>query len=319
MRALIAPLICGALFVLAQSTLANHGPGASGGGSSTISGETLKPGHFELTLREDFSKFEHFSDTAATGRAQRGGDFDALDHGFVTTADFAIGIAPNFQVGATVGYFNGNDFLSADSPDGNDVELARANPTGLTDVAIVGKYRVLSGEPGNVALVLGVVLPTGRSDVRLANGERLSPTDQPGSGRWGLPIGIGYSRFLTSHITIDASALYTFHFEKDDFKVGDRLDLGLALAYRITESVRDFPQFSLFGELNDVCLQKDRVDGSDDPNSGSNAMYITPGVRVRFNEHAALTVAPSIPIWQEVNGDQGKVDFKLAVALSISF
>ncbi len=319
MQATLALRAVAALFVCSSVVMANHGPGASGGGSSTISGETLKPGHFELTLREDFSKFEHFSESAAIRRAEANGDFDALDHGFITTAEFAIGITKDFQISAGIGYFAGSEFVSADQDDGGEVEVSRTNPDGLTDALLLAKYRFISGEPGNIAVIAGVIFPTGRADVHLANGEALSPTDQPGTGRWGLPIGIAYSRFLTSNLTIDASALYTFRFEKDDFKVGDRLDLGVALAYRITESVKQFPQYSAFVELNDVYLQKDQIDGQDDDNSGGNTLYVTPGARIRFNEHAALTVAPSIPIWQELNGDQGKVDFKLAVSVSFSF
>src|SRR3954470_17585055 len=76
-------LICA--LACASIARANHGPGASGGGSATASGETLKPGRFELSIREDYSQFEHFSKTAAIQRANEGGDFDALDHGFLTT------------------------------------------------------------------------------------------------------------------------------------------------------------------------------------------------------------------------------------------
>jgi hypothetical protein len=154
--------------------------------------------------------------------------------------------------------------------------------------------------------------------VALRSAEQLSPTDQPGTGRWGLPVGFAYSRFLTSHLTIDASALYTFRFEKDDFKVGDRLDLGLAFAYRLTESIKAFPQYSVFAELNDVYLFNDRGDGENDPNSGSNTLYITPGFRVRFSPQMSLTVAPSFPVVEDLNGDQGKVEFKLAVTFTLS-
>src|SRR5438309_9966353 len=79
------------LLLISLPALANHGPGASGGGSSTISGETLKPGHFDLSLREDFSQFEKFSNAGAAARARSGGDFDALDHRFITSGDFGIG------------------------------------------------------------------------------------------------------------------------------------------------------------------------------------------------------------------------------------
>jgi hypothetical protein len=50
-------------------------------------------------------------------------------------------------------------------------------------------------------------------------------------------VGLAYSRFLTSRVTIDASMLYMFRTENDDFKVGDRFDVGAALAYRLTESI----------------------------------------------------------------------------------
>ena len=32
-----------------------------------------------------------------------------------------------------------------------------------------------------------------------------------------------------------------------------------------------------------------------------------------------MTVAPSVPIFQDLNGNQGRVEFKLAVTLSLSF
>jgi len=299
--------------------LANHGPGASGGGSATISGETLNPGHFEISLREDYSQFEHFTKAQAGERAIVGGDFDALSHGFITTADVAYGVVDDFQIGASVGYFIGRDFISAEKTGPDTFDLSTAQPSGLTDLAISAKYRFLSGQPGNVALVTGVVLPTGRSSVRLASAESLSPTDQPGTGRFGLPAGLGYSRFLTPHLTIDASALYTFRFEKDNFKVGDRFDTGIALAYRLTESIKTFPQYSVFLEVNDVNLARDRDHRSLDPNSGSNTLYATPGFRVRLNPTAALGIAPSFPIWEHLNGNQGRVDFKLAVTFSLSF
>src|SRR5438270_8354461 len=92
---------------------ANHGPGASGGGAATISGETLKEGHFEFELREDFSQFQRFDRAQAISRAMSGGDFDALDHGFFTMLSGAYGITDDLQIGAGIGYFIGQDFVSA--------------------------------------------------------------------------------------------------------------------------------------------------------------------------------------------------------------
>src|SRR5205814_10318597 len=109
---------------LAAPALANHGPGASGGGSATISGETLKPGSYELTLREDYSQFQPFSFPQARQRERQGGDFDSLNHGFITTADFGYGVVEDLQVGAGIGYFIGHDFKSASPPDDRSVETS---------------------------------------------------------------------------------------------------------------------------------------------------------------------------------------------------
>lgn len=306
------------LLSAATPTLANHGPGASGGGSNTLSGETMPQGKFALSLREDYSQFEHFSAAAAAARAASGGDFDALNHGFITSVSAEYGLTDYLQLGLATGFFYGRDFISA-SQDGADTTWGTANPAGMTDLALSAKLRLYKGPLGNLALATGVTLPTGKSDVRLSNGERLSPTDQPGTGRFGLPIGLAYSRYLTAHVTLDASVLYTAHFEKDLFKVGDRLDTGIAIAWRLTDSINTFPQYSLFAEINDVCLMRDRDAGASDPNSGSNTLYLTPGLRVRFDSHTSMTIAPSVPLWQQVNGDQGTVLFKLAVSVSYSF
>ncbi len=302
---------------IASAVLANHGPGASGGGNAVVSGETIKPGKYEITFREDYSQFQPFTDAQAARRALKGGDFDALDHGFLTTFDFAYGVVEDFQLGASIGYFVGREFKSA-TADAGIADISHAEPTGLTDLVLTAKYRLLKGQPGNLSVIAGVKVPTGRSDVHLDNGERLSPTDQPGTGAWDFPVGFAYSRFLTSRITLDASIMYTFRTQHSFFKVGDRLDFGAALAYRLTERIKTFPQYSVFAEVIDVYLMKDTVHGEKDANTGGNAVYVTPGGRIRFGPNLALTVAPSFPVYQEVNGDQGKVRFKMAVSLSFS-
>ncbi|HSU69470.1 MAG TPA: hypothetical protein VLJ39_21470, partial [Tepidisphaeraceae bacterium] len=133
--------------------LANHGPGASGGGAATISGEVLKPEHFELELREDYSEFQHFNPAGAIQRAAQGGDFDALDRGFFTSLSGAYGLFPNFQIGAGIGYFVGQHFVSSSQQPDGTTTVGEVNPTGFTDLVVIGKYRVLQGKPGNLSLI----------------------------------------------------------------------------------------------------------------------------------------------------------------------
>ena len=310
-----AGLLLLAAALLPGRAAANHGPGASGGGSATISGETLKPGAFELALREDFTEFQHFSESEALARAQQGGDFDALHRSLLTTLSLDAGLFEDFQIGASIGWFAGQDFVGADDQ-GN---VGTVDPHGLTDLVVTAKYRLLSGQPGNLALLAGVKIPVGKDDVRLNNGELLSPTDQPSSGAFDYPFGLGYSRFLTERITVDASTMYTVRTEHDGFKSGDRFDAGVALAYRLTDSIRSFPQVSHFAELNLVALAKDEEHHVADDNSGSQTLYVTPGVRCRFTPSTALTIAPSLPVLHHENGNQGHVEYKVAATLSFTF
>ncbi|QOV89202.1 transporter [Humisphaera borealis] len=296
---------------------ANHGPGTSGGGSATISGETLAQGKWDFSLRHDYTNFQDISRAGAERRALKAGGFDSISESHLTTGGASYGLTDDLQINASIGYYKGNGFIDAEA-DGGDVESGIADPEGLTDLQFNLKYRLLSGQPGNLSVVGGVIAPTGRDDVALDNGEVLEPSSQPGTGAWAYQFGVAYSRYLTSHVTIDASGLYTLRTEHDSFEVGDRLDLGVAVAYRLTDSVKQFPNVSVFGEVNAVWLGKDEADGAKNDNSGGWTVYLTPGVRVRVNENLAFTVAPSFPVIQELNGEQVETRFKLAATLELS-
>ncbi|HEV8292709.1 MAG TPA: transporter [Tepidisphaeraceae bacterium] len=315
-RTSLVPLFITLLLSIAQ---ANHGPGTSGGGSSTASGETMKQGGAEVTFRLDYTQFEDITNSEASRLARKGGEFDSLNDSLVATFEAAYGITNDFQLGAQIGYYWGSGFVDAESENGIDVELATTDPEGLTDLWITGKYRILKGRPGHLSVIGGVKFPTGRDDVKLSNGNKLEPSSQPGSGSYDFQLGLAYSRFLTSQLTIDASAVYTFRTEHDGFEVGDRFDFGTALAYRLTESIKKFPQCSVFGELTGVWLGKDDSDDEGpNPNSGGSTLYLTPGLRIRFNPQWSLTTAISVPVMQDLNGEQIETTYKATLALSWS-
>lgn len=311
----VVPAIAGAL---AAPALANHGPGTSGGAAFTMSGETLKQGGFDFSLRWDFTKFEDTSRAEAEQIASQVGELDALGESLVTTASFSYGVTDDFQVGLTIGYYAGWDFIDAES-DGVTTESATADPDGFMDTWANAKYRVMHNENGHLAVFGGIKFPTGTDDETLDNGETLEPSSQPGSGAFDFQAGVAYSRFLTPRTTLDASGAYTFRTEHDDFTVGDRLDAGVAVAYRLTEAIDDFPAFSVFGEANVVWLDKDEEDGVSNENSGGTTLYLAPGVRSRFNENMSATLAVQIPVIQDLNGEQVDTSFKVALGVSFAY
>jgi len=167
-------------------------------------------------------------------------------------------------------------------------------------------------------LIGGVKLPIGDDDERLSNGEKLEPSSQPGTGAVDWQIGVAYSRFLTSRTTIDASTIYTFRGEHDDFRVGDRADLGLDCAYRITEDVKAFPNWSVAAEVFGNWIGKDDDAGTLNDNTGGTTVYVAPVVRVRFDSQFALSLEPAFPVYQNLYGEQDETQFKLALTLSFT-
>lgn len=307
------------LGALAPSARANHGPGTSGGGSSTLSGETLRAGGFDLSLRTDATWYETFTRAEAADHAIQSGEFDAIDRTFVESLSIAYGITDDFQIGATTGYYAGTNFVAAEEDGGGGAEVATADPRGMTDLWLQAKLRFLHGPGGHLAAIGGLKLPTGRDDVTLSDGSELEPSSQPGTGAVDVQIGLAYSRFLTTRTTLDASGLYIFRGEHDDFRVGDRFDAGAAVAYRLTEDVRAFPNWSVSAELLGAWIDRDEDDGERNPNSGGTTVYAAPGIRGRFASHLAVSLAPAFPVVQDLGGDQPETRAKLALTVSFAF
>src|SRR3954463_5380727 len=114
---------------------ADHGPGTSGGGASTQSGETLKPGKFSVELREDYTEFQDLSPAQIDAKAAKAGEIDLLDRSFIESISFSYGVVENFQVGLTIGYYHAVNARSAEFDSGTgDTEVSTFDPDGLTDL-----------------------------------------------------------------------------------------------------------------------------------------------------------------------------------------
>jgi hypothetical protein len=308
-----------ALLACAPVARGNHGPGTSGGGTTTSSGELLKKGQFELALRTDYTQFENVSRAEAEARALVSGEFDAIDRSVIETASISYGVCDSFQLGASFGYYWGSNFVDAESDGMGGAESATADPDGITDLWLSGKFRLMHGSAGHLAAIGAVKFPVGDDDEKLSNGEPLEPSSQPSSGAFDYQLGLAYSRYLSSRVTLDASAAYTLRTEHDEFQVGDRADAGIACAYRFTEDVRSFPNVSVSLELLGVWLDKDEDGGVANENSGGETLYVAPGARVRFDEHIAFAIAPAFPLAQDLNGDQVETEWKASAVLSATF
>lgn len=311
-------IVTATLFVLSCSAIADHGPGTSGGGAFTQSAETMKPGTFSADIRFDYTSFDSLSDSDIRGKVGRAGGIDLLDSASLTTLSVGYGVVENFQLGLSLGYYSATGASEVEG-EGNELETSTFDPDGITDMALSGKYRFYRGPLGQFAFIGGLKIPTGRHEVTNSAGERVEPSATAGSGSWDFVTGTAYSTFLTSRLTLDASALYTFRTEHDDFRLGNRADAGLAFAYRFNDDIKRYPQTSAFIEANLRHLSKSEDGGSNDPNTGGTTFFVSPGLRFRFSPSIAFSIAVQVPVAQDLNGEQLETEYKLSAAFTMSF
>lgn len=310
--------VCTSVCAFAIVAAADHGPGTSGGGSTTQSGETLNKGQWVFESRADYAEFERLSDVQIEARAMAVEHFDFLSRSFLTTVSVNYGMTNNAQVGLSLGYYAAVGARSAEF-DGMDTEIATFNPDGLTDLWLTGKWRFHKSRAGHFALLGGVKFPTGRDRAFNSHGERVEPAAMAGTGAFDGLLGLAYSRWLTERITLDASAQYTIRGEAHDFKLGDRVDAGMAVAYRFVRAPERFPQVSVFAEATLRHLMRSQEDGEVEGNTGGTALFIGPGVKIGFCRYAALTVAAQLPALQALNGNQLETDYRILGVVTIFY
>jgi hypothetical protein len=309
---------------LSPTARADHGPGTTGG-STTPSGETLKSGKLSLGFRWDYSQFESLNSAEIEHKAERvhGEDahFDALRWNMLFAVDLAYGVLDDFQLGVSTGFYRGDDVREAHHEETGEVELHdHGDVTGVTDLWVNAKYRVLKGPYGHWALIGGIKFPTGRDDVRSDDdGERLEPSLQPGSGAFDFLLGTAYSVWLAEGWMLDAGVSYTFRTENDEFQLGDRFDAGAAVTLIVLGDPQNFPMVGIYLEPSLRHIQRNIEDSHHVDNSGGTVIFLSPGVRVALNERFSFMAAPQFPVLQELNDEQQETLFKVLAGFTITF
>lgn len=285
---------------------ADHGPGTSGSGFTTLTAETLRAGQFASSFQFDWTEFDDLSGSPE--------GVDMLDRSFLSTVSISYGLLDNFQLGLSIGYYSAE---GAREFEGGD--LVTADPDGLTDLWLTGKYRFYQGPSGKLSVIGGIKAPTGDSDVTNSEGERLEPSATAGTGAWDALLGVAYSLPISSRVNLDADALYTFRGERYDYRLGDRWDLGAAISWLVLGKDGHYPQLSIVGETTVRHISKSEADGKMDGNTGGTVLFLSPGLRVGFSKNMAASLGMQFPVVQNLNGEQLETRFRLITGISVAF
>jgi hypothetical protein len=195
--------------------------------------------------------------------------------------------------------------------------------SGFGDLTLFGRYtRVQRDRPGRnfrVAAFAGVKAPTGEDDKRDAFG--LLPTSvQLGSSSWDPLVGV-VTTYQTLDYQVDAQLGYQAKNRANGFEAGDVARLDGSLQYRLwprrlSGGVPDF----LYGviEANLIHRQKDRINGSPDPDSGGTRLFLTPGIQY-VSKRWIAEGAVQIPVSQDLNGTALENDYITRLSIRFNF
>jgi hypothetical protein len=223
----------------------------------------------------------------------------------------------------------------------NTVER-RGEASGVGDLLLLGQWRFLK-EPvvaPEAALLAGVKLPSGQTDIRDRSGRRFETEFQPGSGSTDPLIGLALTRQFGPW-SLDGNILHQFATAgAQRTNLGDRFVYNAALSYRLfghSEAghvhVHDdghvhvhepeqpaSPTFTLDGilEMNGRWEGQEQIAGVRDPNTGGNVVYLSPGLRASYGNMSGF-VSVGVPIVNDPNGLQSKPAYQVASGIALSF
>ena len=145
----------------------------------------------------------------------------------------------------------------------------------------------------------GLKLPTGRTDVRNADGDLAERTLQPGSGTTDLLLGGYFRRVLGSGTSWFADLLWQRPLNShEEFRPGDRLSLDVGVRREMSE------RLGLMLQLNYLHRARDGGDQAEPDDSGGKFLFLSPGVSYALGNNLQLYSFVQLPLYQYVNGVQ---------------
>ncbi|MBI1912023.1 MAG: transporter [Deltaproteobacteria bacterium] len=241
----------------------------------------------------------------------------------------ALPVTERFQLMASVPYVINDMNMRSKSAMGMTMDMRMETISGLGDVSLLGLYTLYTDAPvrptERLTAGLGVKAPTGSTGEKTATGTLVHAMMQPGTGSWDPIFMVNYMRAYYP-LVLQANLLYQWTTQGyNGYEFGDRFSYDLSARYQATNYV------NLGVELNGIHAEKD-VDHEgkyaraatsmiDNPEyTGLDSIFISPLVQVKIpNASGSAELKYQHPIYQDVNGYQQVVDWRVLASLGWSF
>ncbi len=190
--------------------------------------------------------------------------------------------------------------------------------SGFGDIKLISRYRLMSqkaGDPLNLAVGLGVELPTGSTD-STHEGSTQPYFLQGGSGSWDPIFEIGAHKVMGAN-WLSAHVMYQINTEgelgSNDFEAPDQLNYNLGYMHALSQYL------DLGVEVNGEARSKAELNGVEQTSTGGHSVYITPELNIKFGHGVVLGLSMPIAVYHDLNGTQVGDEYRIAAKLAYFF
>ena len=198
--------------------------------------------------------------------------------------------------------------------------------SGLGDLTLYSQYRFVGNSDSrtHVSLLLGLKIPTGRTDVVSDEGDRFETEHQPGSGSWDTLAGFSLTR-QWSGVSLDSNVLYAFAGDgAQNSNMGDVFNYNVAVSHRMEhehESAHHHhstveSSWDVAMELNGEWRDFVTVAGVRQAHTGGNMLYLAPSVRFNSSNGWSAYASLGVPVVENLNGVQSDPKYRLFIGIS---
>ena len=293
----------------------------------TIPTEPLPASSWSAGLRTEIVNFDRYSDRELADFAAAGEEHvHSVDRLLSLSASLAYGLTDDLTLSARLPYVDRQNIREGEIEDGEAEAHDHGDANGIGDLSLLGQYRFFERQTLDASVIAGVKAPTGKTDVK-DGGQKLDTEFQPGTGSWDWLFG-GSASMNSGRMGLHANVLYNLTTEgSQDTEIGDAFFYNLGLVYSLSggheaahqEHDHSHLKWDLMLELNGESRDKNDVAGEKDDNTGGDVLFLSPGVRVSSSNSWSLFVSVGKTVYDDFNGIQTDVDYRLVGGLGFAF
>jgi hypothetical protein len=340
MHRLAALTLSAAGLLTSAPALADHpvaGGTVSGSGPIiTASADTIPAGMLAGGLQLGVTRPDAYTDAELIAFAGQHVHAHTTDYNLRAAASLAYGLTGHLTLSANLPFIRRDDLREghhshSGGTASNTVEEL-GSVSGVGDLSLLAQYIAAHDHEQGwfVSLLGGIKVPTGSTHQTDLSGDRLETEHQPGTGSWDPLLGLAASKSW-GDASLHGSAFYQLSTEgAQDTRLGDRLSLNAAVVYNLSGATDHHDEagdhaheghaaWAVMLETNYEHEGRQEIGGVVDAESGSDVLWLSPGVRFTAPAGWSAGISAGLPVWQDIGLSHPENSFRVVAQVGTSF